>query len=94
MPYVRVTVVSYDPTRQEELERFDEEQVYPRMRQLPGFRRWLDHGSRHVPDDSDDRHTVDIKIMVSLRDATRETASRLALGSRHPLRSATDREQS
>jgi hypothetical protein len=40
MPYVRVTVVSYDPAREEEINRFDEEQVYSRMRQLPGFRRW------------------------------------------------------
>jgi hypothetical protein len=44
MPYVRVTVVSYDPARHEELERFDEEQIYSRMRELPGFRRWTAAG--------------------------------------------------
>jgi hypothetical protein len=46
MPYVRVSVVSYDPARLEELERFDQEQVYSRMRQLPGFRRWTAAGDR------------------------------------------------
>jgi hypothetical protein len=46
MPYVRVTVVSFDPAGLEELERFDQEQVYPRMRQLAGFRRWTAAGDR------------------------------------------------
>jgi hypothetical protein len=44
MPYVRVTVVSYDPARQEEIARFAEEQFEPKLRQLPGFRRWTAAG--------------------------------------------------
>ena len=44
MPYVRVTVVSYDPARQEEIERFAVEQFEPKLGQLPGFRRWTAAG--------------------------------------------------
>ena len=40
MPYVRVTVVSYDPAKNEEISRFAEEHFEPMIRQLPGFRRW------------------------------------------------------
>jgi hypothetical protein len=36
MPYVRVTVSSYDPARQEEIARLAESQFNPNIRQLVG----------------------------------------------------------
>jgi heme-degrading monooxygenase HmoA len=46
MPYVRVTVLSYDPAKQEAIERFANEQFDTKLRQLPGFRRWTSAGDR------------------------------------------------
>ena len=44
MTYVRVTLLSADQSRQAEVERFANEQFIPKLRQLPGFRRWVAAG--------------------------------------------------
>jgi hypothetical protein len=62
MPYVRVTVVSYDPARQEAIERFAEEHFDSKIRQLPGFRRWTAAGDRAG-------HTVTISEWDTLEQA-------------------------
>jgi hypothetical protein len=62
MPYVRVTVSSYDPTRQEEIARLAENQFNPNIRQLPGFRRWTAAGDRAG-------HTVSISEWDTLEQA-------------------------
>ena len=46
MTYVRVSVLSSDPAKQEEIERFANERFVPKLRQLPGFRRWTAAGDR------------------------------------------------
>lgn len=38
--YVRVTPLTFDATRKQELQRFGEERIIPLTRQLPGFRRY------------------------------------------------------
>ncbi|HYT92163.1 MAG TPA: hypothetical protein VEL76_25840 [Gemmataceae bacterium] len=46
MTHVRVTVLSSDPAKQAEIDRFAEERFLPKLRQLPGFRRWTAAGDR------------------------------------------------
>jgi hypothetical protein len=46
MTYVRVSVLSYDPARYEDLYRFANERFIPKLRQLPGFRRYTAAGDR------------------------------------------------
>jgi hypothetical protein len=46
MTFVRVTVLSTDPAKQAEIERFANERFVPKIRQLPGFRRWTAAGDR------------------------------------------------
>jgi hypothetical protein len=38
--YVRVTPLTFDLTRKQEMQRFGEERILPLTRQLPGFRRY------------------------------------------------------
>src|SRR5712691_1790384 len=44
MTYVRVSVLSSDPAKQQETERFANELFVPGLRQLPGFRRYTAAG--------------------------------------------------
>jgi hypothetical protein len=44
--YVRVTPLSFDPTREQEFIRFNEEHLIPAVRQLPGFHRYIGAGDR------------------------------------------------
>jgi hypothetical protein len=44
MPYVRVTTLSLDPAKARSIMRFTEEQIIPRTRRLPGFRRYTAAG--------------------------------------------------
>jgi hypothetical protein len=44
MPYVRVTMLHLDPTKARQIMRFTEEQLIPRLRRLPGFRRYTSAG--------------------------------------------------
>ena len=46
MTYVRVSVLSSDPAKQQETERFANELFVPGLRQLPGFRRYTAAGDR------------------------------------------------
>jgi hypothetical protein len=46
MPYARVSVLSYDPARYDDLDRFANEQFIPKVRRLPGFRRYTAAGDR------------------------------------------------
>jgi hypothetical protein len=46
MPYVRVALLSFDPARLEEIQRSNTERSLPRIRQLPGFRRYTGAGDR------------------------------------------------
>ncbi len=44
MPYVRVTMLHLDPAKSRQIMRYTEEQLIPRLRRLPGFRRFTSAG--------------------------------------------------
>ena len=44
--YVRVTLLSLDPARYEEVRRFTDEHSLPRIRQLPGYHSYTSAGDR------------------------------------------------